>query len=414
MDDATRLEDLLAREGVGAVDALGPVEILVGVPALNHARSVERVVDGLATGLARGFPAAKSAVLVVDGGSGDGTLEAATAWTAGAPAATVACVRLPGPPRWGRAVLTPLAAARHLSARACAFVTADLVGAGPEWIEGLLDPILRDAAEYVSPAYSRTAAEGTLTTNLLAPLTRALYGVRAQQVVGGCAALSAGLVEQLLAGPGWVRDTTSHGVEVRLGTEALLSGRPAVETHLGAKQVDPGLAPPDLTATLVGIVGPLFQLMERHAAAWQDVRGSRPIALSAEPPVFLAATGEVHADRMVRAFRLGLKDLLPVWEQIMPEDTLGRLYPLGLLAPDEFQFPPPMWARVVSDFAVAHRERRLAREHLLKALAPLYLGRVAAFLLEAQAGPPSSMLDALERIGLAFEAEKPLLAERWR
>jgi hypothetical protein len=117
---------------------------------------------------------------------------------------------------------------------------------------------------------------------------------------------------------------------------------------------------------------------------------------------------------MVRAFRLGLKDLMPVWEQIMPEETLGRLYPLGLLAPDEFQFPPPMWARVVSDFAVAHRERRLAREHLLKALAPLYLGRVAAFLLEAQAGPPSSMLDVLERIGLAFEAEKPFLAERWR
>lgn len=117
---------------------------------------------------------------------------------------------------------------------------------------------------------------------------------------------------------------------------------------------------------------------------------------------------------MVRAFRLGLKDLLPVWEQVMPEETLARLYPLGLLAADEFQFPPPIWARVVSDFALAYHERRLPREHLLRALTPLYLGRVASFLLEAQGTQRTRLPNVLEAIGQAFEAEKEFLRARWR
>jgi hypothetical protein len=117
---------------------------------------------------------------------------------------------------------------------------------------------------------------------------------------------------------------------------------------------------------------------------------------------------------MVRAFHLGLKDLLPVWEQVMPDDTLRQLYPLGLLEPDEFSFPAPLWARVACDFAVAYHERRLPRDHLLRALTPLYLGRVAAFVSEVQAGPPARVAEALEQVGRAFEAEKPSLSARWR
>ena len=117
---------------------------------------------------------------------------------------------------------------------------------------------------------------------------------------------------------------------------------------------------------------------------------------------------------MVRAFDLGLKDLLPVWEQIMPESTLARLYPLALVDPDEFRLPPPLWARVVSDFAVAYHERRLPRDHLLRALAPLYLGRVAAFVVEARATPLARIPESFDKIDRAFEVEKEHLVARWR
>ena len=145
-------------------------------------------------------------------------------------------------------------------------------------------------------------------------------------------------------------------------------------------------------------------------------RASRAAPVRSLGPLSEIGTPAADAslDRMVRAFRLGLKDLLPVWEQILTEETLGSLYPLGLLAPDEFTLPAPQWARIVADFAVAHHERRLPRDHLLRALTPLYLGRVAAFVRETEAGPPSAVPDVIERVGLAFEAERATLAARWR
>ena len=119
-------------------------------------------------------------------------------------------------------------------------------------------------------------------------------------------------------------------------------------------------------------------------------------------------------DRMVHAFGLGMKDLLPVWEQVMPEETLAGLYPLALREPAEFEFPPALWARVVVDFAVAHHERRLPRDHLLRSLTPLYLGRVAAFLRTAWRASPDGSAGALGQIERAFEAEKSGLSARWR
>jgi hypothetical protein len=127
-----------------------------------------------------------------------------------------------------------------------------------------------------------------------------------------------------------------------------------------------------------------------------------------------ADAGSPDVEQMVRAFNLGLKDLLPVWEQIIPEGTLARLYPLALLAPEEFKLPLPLWARLVSDFAVAFHERRLPREHLLRALTPLYLGRVAAFVAESRATPLDRVAETFEMIDRAFEMEREHLVARWR
>jgi len=415
MPSGARAEELLGAEVIAALDAAGPAEVLVGVHALNQARSVVRVVEAVASGLAKHLSPRPAAVVVADAGSRDGSAEAVHAWADAVPSGPpVRCVRLQGTPSRGRAILAILAGAHRLGASVCGAVDAGLVGLAPEGVERLLRPVLGGEADYVSPAYSHGMAEGTLTTNLLAPMARALYGGRIQQVVGGCAALSQGLVDRLLEADVWAGDLAEHGIEVWLPLEALVSGARLVEVHLGRKALDAGAAPPELSTILTRTVGPFFRLMERYRAVWPEVRGSAPVAHAGDTPVLHADVGEAHADRMVHAFRLGLKDLLPLWEQIMPEGTLARLYPMGLLAPDEFRFPPDLWARVVCDFAVAHHERRLARDHLLRALTPLYLARVAAFLLEVQAEPPARLAAVLDRIGGAFESEKEQLAARWR
>jgi glycosyltransferase involved in cell wall biosynthesis len=412
--DGLTLKTALPPEGIASVEALGPLDAVVAVTALNQARTAPTVVRAAEAGLARAFTGRKTAVIFVDGGSQDDTLEAVAQRSGDSPPVPVASARIAGVPGRGRALVAALAAARLVGARASAVVDAGLVSIAAEWIEPLLGPVLAGDADYVSPAYSRAVTEGTLTTNLLGPLVRSLFGKRLQEVLGGCAALSAALLDTLPPAEEWNDEPTGQGAEMRLLGQALAGGHSLVEVYLGRKQLDPGAAPADLAHTLVDAVGPLFRMMERHAGEWQDVGGSVPVPRRGQAGPGTLRGGDVQPDRMVRAFHLGLKDLLPLWEQALTDETLGQLYPLGLLEPDDFRFPPPLWARVVGDFAVAHHERRLPRDHLLRALTPLYLGRVAAFVLETRAGSSPVGADALERVSLAFEAEKPTLSARWR
>ena len=293
-------------------------------------------------------------------------------------------------------------------------IDGDLTGVRADRLQALLEPVLGGEAEYVSPAYTRTVSEGTLTTNLLAPLTRALYGARIQQVMGGCAALAGATIGSWLEPGIETGDWHPHGAELWLTTAALASGARLVEVQLDRKLVTPGGPQPDLATILVRTVGPLFALMERYQAVWPDRTGSAAVPRRGDPSPVQADARTPAIEPMVRAFDLGLKDLLPVWEQIMPESTLARLYPLALVDPDEFRLPPPLWARVVSDFAVAYHERRLPRDHLLRALTPLYLGRVAAFVVEARATPLARIPESFDKIDRAFEVEKEHLVARWR
>ena len=406
--------NLLTDGDLRAVASLGSVDVLVGVAARNQSCSVTRVLEAVWTGLTTAFADRKSAVVVAVGFR-DETLDAVRDWAAGRPPQPpICCVRIAGPPSRSRVMLGVLEILHRLGSPACALANAGLVSLTPETLGRLVQPVLSGEAAYVSPTYTHTVAEGTLTTNLLAPLCRALYGRRIQQLLGGCAAVSQQIASRLLDAHASHGDPTDDGLEMRLLIEALASGERIVEVHAGRKSLDAGLAPPDLATTLAQTVGPFFRLMDRYCEVWSEIGGSVSVPRIGDPPSILPEAGDVQVDRMVRGFRLGLKDLLPVWEQALQEETLALLYPLGLLSPDEFVFPVEHWARVVVDFAVAYHERRLPRDHLLRALTPLYLGRVAAFLREMRGASPARIATALEDIGGAFEAAKPGLASRWR
>jgi len=406
---------LLKDGDLHTVDSLGPVEVLVGVCALNQARSATRVVEAAAEGLAAPLADRKCGIVVVEAGFRNETLDAVGSWLANrVPVPPVCCVRITGPPSRSRAILGALAVAHHLGPAVCALVDAGLVSLTPEGLGRLVQPILAGEADCVSPAYTHLASEGTLTTNLLAPMCRALYGRRIQQLLGGCAAISGQVVTQLLGTEARDSDLMGHGLEIRLAIDAIVSGSRIVEVHQGRKVLDAGLAPPDLATTIAHTVGPFFRLMDRYRSFWSETGASTLVPRIGDPPAILPEAGEIHLDRMVRAFNLGLKDLLPVWEQALQEETLASLYPLGLLSPDEFVFPAEHWARVAFDFAVAYHEQRLPRDHLLRALTPLYLGRVAAFLREAHAGTPARIPAVLEGVCRDFEVEKAGLAARWR
>ena len=53
------------------------------------------------------------------------------------------------------------------------------------------------------------------------------------------------------------------------------------------------------------------------------------------------------------------------------------------------------------------------RDHLIRALVPLYLGRAAGFLAANNACEAASVEERLEALGLGFEEGKPRFVRRW-
>ncbi len=87
----------------------------------------------------------------------------------------------------------------------------------------------------------------------------------------------------------------------------------------------------------------------------------------------------VDVRRMMDAFQLGVSNLREIWSLILPPVTLLELKKLSRSAADDFHMEDSLWARIIYDFALAHRLRNIRRAHLFGALTPLYLGWVASY-----------------------------------
>lgn len=400
-----------------------PSDIVIGVPSYNHARTIPPVLEAVRRGLAKHFAGTRAALIVSDAGSTDGTPElvADAEWEGArlvvqheSPPGERVNVPFHGIPGRAAAQRALLMAADRLGARACALIAADCRSLTPEWTDRLLRPVLEDAGDLVSPLYQRHRYDGTLTTSLIAPLIRALYGRRLRQPMGGHVALSGRLVAHLGAQEVWRTEPARQGVDLWLTVTAILGGFRVLEAWLGPCLVDGHGRPADLATVFAQAVGPTLALLETTADAWAEVRGSAPVPAIGTPLPPGTEPVEIEVPRMVRGFKLGVKDLLPLWEQVLAPDTLGEVLALGPLPEDAFRFPHELWARVVYDFALGYHFRVLYREHLLRSLVPLYLGRTAAFIRETARAGARETEAWLERSGHAFERQKRYLAERWQ
>jgi len=159
-------------------------------------------------------------------------------------------------------------------------------------------------------------------------------------------------------------------------------------------------------------LGATFTVMERHGDLWLEVRGSEPIPMIGEPAPLGAEPMTVDVAGMLEAFRLGVRDLTSIWELILAPETLADVLTLG--DGDRIRFPDDLWARVVYDFALGHHYSVVHRDHLLRSLTPLYLGRTAAFVLATRGVDAAVSEGRLDMVGAAFERQKPYLVEHWR
>jgi len=407
----------LSEAALAPADRLAPVDLAVGLLSYNNAETLESVLAAATAGLAR-FPDARAALIVADAGSSDATraLAEAAALPAvvvehEAPAGERVAVPFHGVPGRGAALRATFTVAQRLRARALVLLEADAVSAQPEWIERLVRPVLEDKADFVTAAYTRHRYEGTISRLVLAPLVRALYGRRLQHPFGGQQALSARLIEHLLIHPKW--SWTGPDVsDLWITGTAIADGFGVWEAWLGPHHVRSRTRAIDLPGMVAQTLGAAFTVMQRHEDLWLEVRGSEPIPAVGEPVAPGVEPMTVDVEAMLEAFGQGARDLTAIWELILAPDTLAEV--LALDTGGRLRFSDDLWARVIYDFALGHHYAVVHRDHLLRSLTPLYLGRTAAFVLATRATGAAVTQAHLEAVGVAFERQKTYLVEHWR
>jgi glucosylglycerate synthase len=419
-------QDLVASQIAELLRTHASTDIVVGLPSYDNAETVSDVVRAIRQGLAQRFPESKAIIISVDGGSTDATPARLAELQAEAGTALVQ-VRLPGRefivpyhgiPRKGEALHATLEVARQTGARVCLMLSPDVVLPTSSVLEQLAAPVLLEGFDLALPLYLRHKFDGAITSCIVRPLVRALYGRRVQQPMGAEYALSAGLVERCLAQNVWGTDLARLGSDIWTTTQAMCGAFKICHVQLGLKNQarNPArtTAPVDLSATVSQVLGSLFDDMIRNAQVWQRVRGSLPIKVLGLPVDGAAPLVSFDFHKLVESFALGLRNLQDVWALVLAPATLLELHRAAALPPDRFTLPDLLWCRVLFDFSLGYRLRTMNRSHLLAAFLPLYLGWLGGFVREMQDATDSEAERRIEQLCRTYESDKPYLISRWR
>ncbi|MBI5666330.1 MAG: glycosyltransferase [Nitrospirae bacterium] len=405
------------------LDRIKEADILVGIPSYNNARTIGHVVSAVQAGLAKYFPDQKAVLVNSDGGSTDGTMDIVQKTVIEDFQSIlmqhrkdrVFKIALPyhGLPGKGSAFRTIFEIAAALNVKACAVVDSDLRSITPEWIELLIKPVMEGGFDYVAPLYHRHKYDGTITNSIVYPLTRALYGKRVRQPIGGDFGFSGGLAKFYLTKNVWDTDVARYGIDIWMTTTAIANNFKVCQSFLGAKIHDPKDPGADLSAMLNQVVGATFDLMETYSSIWSAIKISEPAptfgfryAVGLEPV-------SVNIERMLERFRLGVRELGDIYKSFLPDKITDFLSRAETLPKEKFHFPDELWVELIYYFAIAAHKKLINKEHLLKSLTPLYIGRTAAFVIETWDSGVEEVEDKIERLCAGFEEKKDNLRYNW-
>ncbi|HUQ42395.1 MAG TPA: cell wall biosynthesis glycosyltransferase [Candidatus Limnocylindrales bacterium] len=384
------------REGIARVRR---ADLLVGIPSFRNAGTIGHVASTAAKGLREHFGDSRVVLVNADGGSEDGTRERVIESAGDLP---VISGRYVGPPGKGSAFRAIFETAVALDVRACAVVDSDLRSITPMWIGRLIGPVVRAEADYVTPLYARHKHDGTITNSIAYPLTRALYGLRIRQPIGGEFGFHSDLARAFLAQDVWDTDVARFGIDIFMTTTALSRHARVAQAFLGSKIHDPKDPAADLGPMFTEVVGTLFRMAHENEAVWREIHGSKATPVVGDVEVVDPEAIDVDPARLRAKYESLAGAQRALWNDI-------------LSAPLPSVMGPDAWARVVFDFLTAALKRPGESQALARALLPLYYLRVAEFVDEAKNMTTEQAEDIVDLGARAMEREKEeraSLAER--
>lgn len=394
------------------IEEIDSADILVGVPCYNNESTIAHVIQMITHGLAKHYGARRSVIFIADGGSTDDTREAAKEFQIKPWQEKIVSIYR-GPAGKGTALRSVFEAAERLRVQVCAMVDSDLRSITADWVKYLLDPVLEKGYQFVAPVYVRHKYDGTITNNIVYNLTRALYGKRIRQPIGGDFAISRDVAKFYSEQDVWLTDVARFGIDIWMTTTAVTQGFRICQSNLGVKIHDVKDPGQHLGPMFRQVLSALFTLMERYETTWKGITGSEPLATfgfenSVEPePV------KVNLELMVDLFKTGFQQFSALWREIFSEESFTQINKTASMDVQEFYMPAEAWVKILYELAATYRHWTVNRSKLLDIMTPLYFARVASFVRQSWNMSCGEAEALVEDQAARFEKHKNYLIQVW-
>ena len=389
-------------------------EMIVCIPSYNEADSIAYPTTQADTGLTEYFSDKGSVIINCDNNSPDNTGKAFMETPTKAPKIYLSTP--PGIKGKGNNFRNLFQKVLDLKAKAVVVVDADLKSITPEWIKHLGEPLF-EGFSYVAPLYVRHKYDGTITNGISYPMTRALYGRRVRQPIGGDFGFSGKLAKVYLESNTWNDSVANFGIDIWMTTLAISQKIQICQSFMGRPKVhrtkDPGA---HLGPMFRQVVGTIFSMMKGFESLWMKVKYSRPTAIYGFGlgEVEMPPKVEVNTENLYRKLHEGFKEYADTWEQVLNEDVYLKLKEVLGMGKKEFTFPTDLWARVLFDMAIAFNADKTDKDKMMDSLIPLYFGRTLSFVKKTKTMSIKQAEEAIEKDCMTFEMTKPYLINRWR
>ena len=394
------------------IEEIESADILVGIPSYNNEKTIAHVIQMVTHGLAKHYKDRRCVIFIADGGSTDDTREVAKEFQVQPWQEKIVSIYR-GPSGKGTALRSVFEAANRLEVNACAVVDSDLRSITPDWIQHLLDPVLSRGYQFVAPVYLRHKYDATITNNIVYNLTRALYGKRIRQPIGGDFAISRDLAKFYVDQDVWQSDVARYGIDIWMTTNAVTQNFRICQSNLGVKIHDAKDPAEHLGPMFRQVVWTIFFLMERHESFWKGVRGSEQVEIFGEEVGVEPAPVKVDLEAMIQHFKTGFQQFSSLWREIFSETCFSEIQEAAQRESKEFSLSISIWVWILYELAATFHSWKVNRNKLIDLVTPLYYARAASFVRQSWEMSSQEANALVEEQALEFEEHKDYLVQVW-
>lgn len=395
--------------------SIAEADLIVAIPTFNEAANIATITQQVDAGLTKHYPDMRSAIVVCDNHSVDGTRETFLQVETKNPKIYISSA--PEERGKGANLRNLFEKLSTLKPQAVAVFEADIRNIDPDWVYYFIEPIRRGAG-YVTPIYVLHKYESTLSSIVIYPLLRCLFGRRVRQSTAGDYAFGGALIEHFAKTSNWSEFVSQKGIDIWMLVNAIYSRQPLCQTVIGSPKLHRVKDPhAQINKAFVQLVGTLFDLMIPFQDFWMRVKWSKPTILfnaelqEAEVPMPV----DVNIGRLFDTFSRGLDTYRDVLSKVLSTAEMHKLDEIRSMGIQHFNFPSHTWATILFDMAVAYRDASDdLRLSLLEALLPLYYGKVASYVRKTERMSTQQAEEVVENECMAFEENKSYLVSRWK